>query len=59
MKYIHQFLKRKVLSVNERSVFQILDAMRLNDKGTTNSFKTTAETPTFSFDKMWVENNNN
>ena len=38
------FKKKKVLSENERSVFQILDAMRLNDKGKIDSFKTTAKT---------------
>ena len=37
------FEKTKVLSVNERSVFQLLDAMRLNDKGSINSYKTTAK----------------
>ena len=44
MKYIHLYLKKKVLSANERSVFLLLEAMRLNDKGTMNSFKTTAKT---------------
>ena len=39
-KYIPIFEKKKVLSANERSVFQLYDAMRLNDKGTINSFKT-------------------
>ena len=34
----------KVLSENERSVFQLLDTMRLNDKGLINSYKTTAKT---------------
>ena len=32
------------MSANERSTFQLLDAMRLNDKGTMNSFKTTDKT---------------
>ena len=32
------------MSANERSVFQLLDAMRLNDKGLVNSYKTTAKT---------------
>ena len=62
------FEKKKVLSANERSVFELLDAMRLNDEATINSFKTTAKThaimdekisPTFSFDEMWVESNKN
>ena len=38
------FKKKKVLSANERSVFQLTNAMRLNDKGTINSFKTIAKT---------------
>ena len=38
------FERKKVLSTNEKSVFQLLDAMRLNDNGTINSFKTTAKT---------------
>ena len=42
--YSPVFEKKKVLSANERSVFQLLDAMRLNGKGTINSFKTTAKT---------------
>ena len=32
------------MSENERSVFQLLDTMRLNDKGLINSYKTTAKT---------------
>ena len=36
--------KSKVLSGNERSIFQLLDAMRLNDKGMIISYKTTAKT---------------
>ena len=35
---------KNVLWANERSVFQLLDAMRLNDKGAFNSFKNTAKT---------------
>ena len=42
--YLPFFEKKKVLSATERSVFQLLDAMRLNDKGIINSFKTTAKT---------------
>ena len=38
------FSKKKVLSANERSFFQLLDAMRMNDKGTMNSYKTIAKT---------------
>ena len=42
--YTPIFEKKKVLSLNERSAFQLLDAMRLNDKGTINSYKTNAKT---------------
>ena len=38
------FERKKVLSANERSVFQLLDVMKLNDKGTIDSFRTTAKT---------------
>ena len=41
--YTPIFLKKKVLSAKERSVFQLLNAMRLNDKGTNNSYKPTAK----------------
>ena len=43
MKSTPQFLKKKVLSAKKRSVFQLLDEMRLNDEGTINSYKTTAK----------------
>ena len=36
--------KQKILSANERSVFQLLDTVRLNDKATISSFKTTSKT---------------
>ena len=39
------FEKKEVLSSNERSVFQLLDAMRLSDKGIINSYKTTEKNP--------------
>ena len=42
--YTAIFEKKKILSGNERSVFQLLDAMRLNDKGLINSYKITAKT---------------
>ena len=42
--YLPIFEKKKVLSGNERSVFQLLSTMRLNDKKTINSFKTTTKT---------------
>ena len=38
------FEKKKLLPPIERSVIQLLDAMRLNDKGLLNSYKTTAKT---------------
>ena len=48
------FDQKKVLSANERSVFQLVDAMRLNNKGTTNSFKTTAKTHTTMDQKIAI-----
>ena len=42
--YTHFFEKKNVLSPNKWSVFQLLVAMRLNDKGTLNLYKTTAKT---------------
>ena len=36
--------EKKVLFANERFVFQLLGAMRLNNKGTINSYKTTGKT---------------
>ena len=42
--YTTIFEKKKVLSPNEKSVFQLLDAMRLNDNGLINSYKITAKT---------------
>ena len=42
--YMPILAKKIVLSANKRSVFQLLDAMRLNDKGTINFYKTTAKT---------------
>ena len=46
MKSLPQFLKNKGFFANERSVFQLSDAMRPNDKGTINSYETTAKTHT-------------
>ena len=45
------FEKKKVLSANERSVFQHLDNMILNDKGKINSYKTTSKTHT----RQWTQ----
>ena len=42
--------KKKILPANERSAFQLLDAMRLNDKATINYYKTTAK-PHATIDK--------
>ena len=42
--YTPIFKKKKTVSPDVRSVFQLLDTMRLNDKGTLNSYKTTAKT---------------
>lgn len=36
--------EKNVLSPIKRSVFQLLDAIRLNEKGPINSYKTTAKT---------------
>ena len=48
------FEKKKVLSPNKRSVFQHLDAMRLNDTATINSFKTTVKTHATMGEKMSI-----
>ena len=45
--------EKKVLSANERSVFKLLDAMRLNDKGTINSYKITVKSLT-TMDKIFA-----
>ena len=42
--YTPIFEEKKILSANERFAFQLLDAMRLNDKRIKNSCKTTAKT---------------
>ena len=42
--YTPLFEKNKVLSTHDRSVFQFLDAMRLNKKEILNNYKSTAET---------------
>ena len=42
--YTPIFFLKNLLSANKRSVFQLLDAMRLNDKGTIYSYKTTPKT---------------
>ena len=42
--YTPIYEKEKKLSKNERSVFQLLDAMRLNYKGLLNSYKTLSKT---------------
>ena len=44
MKFILQFLKKKkTISLDVRWAFKLLDTMRLNDKGTLNSYKTRAK----------------
>ena len=48
------FEKEKVLLANERSVFQLLHAMRLNDRETINSFKTTARTHVTTDEKIVI-----
>ena len=42
--YTPIFEKKKVLLLSKRSVFQLLDAMRVNDQGLLNSYKVTAKT---------------
>ena len=42
-----------MLSANKWSIFQLLDAMRLNDKRTVNSYKTAAKTYA-AIDKKYV-----
>ena len=42
--YTPLFEKQKVLLASERSVFQLLDAMRLNKQDALNSYKCTAKT---------------
>ena len=42
------------MSANERSIFQLLNAMRLNDKGTSNSFRTIAKTHTTMDEKIAI-----
>ena len=50
--YTSIFEKKKGLSVNEMSVFQLLDAIRLNNKGLINPYKTTAK-PHATMDKKF------
>ena len=50
--YTPIFKKKKVLPASERSVFQLLDTMRLKDKGLINNYKTTAKTHT-ALDKKY------
>ena len=54
MRSTRPFLKMKVLPTNERSAFQLLDAMKLNDKGTINSNKTTAKTHATMDEKITI-----
>ena len=42
--FIHQFLRKKKKRFCQQTKDQLLNAMRFNDKGTINSFKTTAKT---------------
>ena len=48
------FEKKKVLSGNGRSAFQLLNAVRLNDKSTINLYKTTAKTHTTMDEKIYA-----
>ena len=48
------FEKKEIISLDVRSVFQLLDAMILNDKGTLNSYKTTAKTLSTMEKKVFI-----
>ena len=48
------FEKKKVFSANERLVFQLVDGIRLNDKGTINYFKTSTKTHTKMGEKIAI-----
>ena len=54
-KFIHQFLKKKVLSANERPAFQLFDAGSLCDKGVINSYKNTAKTHATTDKKIAIQ----
>ena len=47
-------LKKKVLLPNKRPVFQLFNAMRLNDKGILNLNKTTAKTHSMMDKKIFI-----
>ena len=44
MNSIHPYLKKRRSSPRQRSVYQLLDAMRLNDQDLLNSYKATSKT---------------
>ena len=46
-------VKKKALPPKESSVFQLLDAMRLNDKGLLNSYNATSETHSTMWKKFF------
>ena len=52
--YMPIFEKKKVLSANGRTVFQLLDTMRLNNNRTINSCKTTTKTHATMNEKIAV-----
>ena len=52
--YTPIFEKKKVLPPSERSVFQLLDAMRLNDQRLLRSYKTTAKTHSTMDKKIFI-----
>ena len=52
--YTRIFEKNKVFSSNERSAFQLLDAVRLKNKGWLNSYKATAKTHSTMSKKKFI-----
>ena len=54
MKSVHQYLKKEGSSTTERSVFQLLDAIRLSDKELLNSYKATSKTHSTMGEKFFI-----
>ena len=55
MKTTLQFFgKKKIISLDVRCLFQLLHATRLNNKGTFNSYKTTATTHSTMEKKIFI-----
>ena len=54
MKSVHQYLKKEGSSATERSVFQLLDAIRLSDKELLNYCKATSKTHSTMGEKFFI-----